>query len=387
MHYVLYLDTKKDRVLHKALGRHCEVVHAEDLNQALLLMAEIDFDYFFVDADASFSHAFIKHLRHDPELPPPCAVVLLTENAEEDCEAWDVDAYLNRSTAVADLSYIFSHLKPEKPVEPAPLLRIAPPAESHDAEADDADDADVVVASAGPDIREHLRARRVTDEHDRTHRRRAAGPGESVEAKKRPAGSRVTGVARLAVAGLVIAAVGVWVVAWGPLSGSLTGRKKASSDQKRVEAETENKKPTPPESAPAPGTSPIGEPAAALSTSPLQETPAADATPADAGEQPGQVADQPSSSGLPADTEAPPPAPAPAANHSPSVSISGPTQVNRGQTASYSAAGSDPDGDTVSLSWTSKSMCWSAPGQYSLSVSGTDSKGASCSDTISVRVI
>ncbi|MHB8896888.1 MAG: hypothetical protein ACYC99_17175, partial [Candidatus Geothermincolia bacterium] len=71
------MDKCKDRTLQKALGKHGDVSFATDINQALFLMAETDFDYYFVDADTPRAQAFLKHLKHDPQLMPPKGVILL----------------------------------------------------------------------------------------------------------------------------------------------------------------------------------------------------------------------------------------------------------------------------------------------------------------------
>ncbi|MDD5748314.1 MAG: hypothetical protein PHP64_04580 [Actinomycetota bacterium] len=122
---ILYVDCKKDMVAFKALKKQGEVYFAPDINEALYLIAENQFDYFFVDADTPQAQGFIKHLRHDPQLPPPRAIVLLTENNEEDCEAWAVDTFVTKSRAKEDVPYVFSHMKGE-PHEKAEVVRIAP---------------------------------------------------------------------------------------------------------------------------------------------------------------------------------------------------------------------------------------------------------------------
>jgi hypothetical protein len=96
----------------------------------------------------------------------------------------------------------------------------------------------------------------------------------------------------------------------------------------------------------------------------------------------------PATSPEPSPEPVPTPAPAPEpVNNKPSVSISGPGQLMRGQSATYTASASDPDGDSVSLNWTSRAFCSDVPGTYSLSVTATDSRGASSSYSISISVI
>ncbi len=79
----------------------------------------------------------------------------------------------------------------------------------------------------------------------------------------------------------------------------------------------------------------------------------------------------------------------PAVNHPPTVGISGPTQVTVRQTATYTASGSDPDGDGITYSWggSTTTRCWSTPGLYSVSVTVTDGRGSNAGASISVRVI
>lgn len=79
----------------------------------------------------------------------------------------------------------------------------------------------------------------------------------------------------------------------------------------------------------------------------------------------------------------------PAVNHPPTAGISGPTQVTVRQTATYTASGSDQDGDGITYSWggSTTTRCWSTPGLYTVSVTVTDSRGESAGASISVRVI
>ena len=122
---ILYLGVKKERAVTKALSKHGKVFHASDINDALLLLVENDFDYYFVDADTPQAQAFLKHLEHDPHLVAPRGVVLLTDNEDEDCSAWRVDTFITRERIGKDTPYIFSHLRSEA-AEPAKVLYIAP---------------------------------------------------------------------------------------------------------------------------------------------------------------------------------------------------------------------------------------------------------------------
>ncbi len=88
-------------------------------------------------------------------------------------------------------------------------------------------------------------------------------------------------------------------------------------------------------------------------------------------------------------TPAPAPTQPPAnVNHAPSVSISGPTLVTVGQTVTYHANASDPDGDSLSYSWgsSSKSTAFQNTGTFPVSVTVSDSGGLSASSTIMVTV-
>jgi len=373
---ILYLDKSKDKAFQRALARFGEVSYASDINQALVLMADGDFHYYFIDADVGQSQALIRHLRHDPQLRPPRGVIILTDNDDEDCEAWAADTFLNRRTAVDELSYVFSHLKGDRS-EPARILRIADfePACDTDGQTDSVTDSDMGKAmpsseSIGLDPREHLRNRRRTEQQQRVSEARS-GDGKA-------RGGMKPWALRVALATLLLLGAAVWLFAWGPM-GKKPSREQPGSSRKGVRAESQHK----------------DNGATTLPTGYLQQTAPTLTQPQTA------PADQPAVSPMQTETvkydnsseqrseEAPTPAPAPppAVNHAPSASISGPTQVLHGQAVSFSASASDPDGDPVSLSWTSKTMCWSTPGLYSLSVSVTDSRGASSADTISVRVI
>jgi len=369
---ILYLDKHKDRAFHKVLCKYGSVYFADDINEALFLMAEHEFDFYFIDADAPQSLAFIKHLRHDPQLMQPRGVVLLTENEEEDCEAWVVDDFLTRRTAINDLPYIFSHLRGE-PVEPVHVLRIAAtevvfnepePARRSCGESVSGDEADDEL-----DIRDIIK-KNTSEKHKAQIAQSAGG---TITTSSRPR------AARLAIVTLIAIAVVAWLFVWGPLnsrSPKPTGN--TSSSQRGVHASSSTRTGSRRQTAPAGYTSQTTPAAAQAQTSPAPIGNASTVQ-ADAVNTPVQIETPPANA-----TPAPPPV---RVNHAPSVSVSGPSQVLHGEPAEFAASASDPDGDEVSLSWTSKTMCWSAPGLYSLSVSGTDNRGASSSDTLMVRVI
>lgn len=430
-HSILYLDRHKDKALNRALARYGDVQYASDINLALFAMAETDFDYYFIDADVSQALAFLKHLRHDPQLMQPSGVILLTGNREEDCEAWSVDTFLNRSSAPDELAYVFSHLRAEAP-EPANVLRLAtfdPPSERNAAvtslEHEPADNAEEVDpreffrrSAGGRGPREKAGRARPAVEEPRGDLDRAEGTAETREkppvaeekvrarktsARERKDGARIFNTkargpedlrpedtepvsstskpvaTRVALVAVLVLAVAVWAFGWGPFKKQAPEQAKETG-RKNVRAESKEE-----------GSAKVSVPTGySAQTAPFTLTTEAPPSGEQVGnpdpQAPSAAAEQPTNAEASSPPAEPIPAPAPT-NSPPSVSISGPTQVVHGQTATFSASASDPDGDSVSLSWTSKSMCWSAPGQYSLSVSATDSKGASSSDAISVRVI
>ena len=371
---ILYLDRDKDKALFRALSKHGVVFHAKGLNQALFLMADSDFDYYFIDADIPQSQAFLKHVRHDPELAPPQGVVLLTNNDEEDCEAWHVDDFLTRRTATSDLPYIFSHLKAEK-LEPPRILRLAetPP----DIEQEEAPPEGSVGAEDHEieDIRSHLRARKDTDEVRR---------GDSVMVSFNDAAVRKS-PAKLVIAAVALISLIAWLFLWGPLASKQAKVKAPDAKRKTVDAEAtrtqqiEKYKQTT-------LSSPSSAPAAAVTSS--QPSSPSGKTEADAAAPVLPVENQ-KTTATPAPE--PPPAPAPApqpVNHPPNVSISGPGQVMRGQSATFSADASDPDDDPVSLSWSPGQTVYSdTVGSITVTVTATDSHGESSSASATVEFI
>ncbi|PKQ28757.1 MAG: hypothetical protein CVT63_01220 [Candidatus Anoxymicrobium japonicum] len=370
---ILYMDAAKDRVFQKALARHGEISFARDVNGAVALMADGDFEYYFIDADVPQSQAFLEHLNHDPQLLPPRGVVLLTENDEEDCEAWGVDTFLTRSTATDDLPYIFSHLKGDQ-CESATVLKLASfnPVESEPEQKKGAPVTASVEASCnvdGGDARELLKARREADPVDD---RFVATPNRfsGAASQSRPA--------RVALAALLVLVLGAWLFTQGPLKSGSAGPKSRAADSKRVNAEA----------------APKNEFGALKGYAPSAGATAPVTTPAPAGEQPQTAAAQTENvnaavAPTPTPTPTPPiaPAPEPVANRAPYASISGPGTVQRNAPASYSVSCGDPDGDSVTASWTSQTFTWGSPGGKSITVTVTDSHGASHIASMSVTVI
>jgi hypothetical protein len=368
---ILYLDREKDKALFKALSKHGVVFHAKGLNQTLFLMAETDFDYYFIDADVPQAQAFLKHVRHDPELAPPQGVVLLTENDDEDCSAWQVDAFITRRTAISDIPYIFSHLKAEKPAPPR-ILRLAEPPKEIEAEVEV--EGEARVRDEAPEV-----------EDIRTHLRRGKESGVVLNEPVSSAFNQAAlkrGPGKLIIASLALVAVVAWLFVWGPLASKPAKEKAAASKRKTVGAEASRGQEIK-RYMQSTLTAPTSTPAAVASSQP--SSPSA-TTEADAAPPSVPASDQNAS---PAPTPGPAPTPAPEQpNRSPSVSISGPSQVMRGSPASFSASASDPDGDPVSLSWSpSQTVTSESEGSITVTVTATDSHGASSSDSTTVTFL
>jgi hypothetical protein len=382
---ILYLDKSKDRLLYKALSRHGTVDFATDINQAMLRMADKDFDYYFVEADVPSSQPFLKHLRHDPQLAAPWGVILLTSNEEEDCEAWCVDTFLNRNTAVADLPYVFSHLKGEKQ-ETASIIRLArlEPV-TDEPEHDEPDPVRSKVAQqrepepepeqeAGPestDPRDHIAARRTSE----------VEPAPAPLLRER-ASIRGGSVKRLLLVSIIIASAVAWLFAYGPLNSKHSNTR--SSGKKKVEAESDSK-------GRARLSLPVGY--ASQTTPSMTSAQSSPASATQSGQAEADATGIPTDSGDPAHNAVPAPSPAPApapepVNHGPSVSISGGGTVPRGQSYTFSASYSDPDGDSCSLSWSPSQTVFSeSEGSITVTVTATDSHGASSSDSATVTFI
>ena len=388
---ILYLDSRQSRAVMKALRKHGTVDHARDISQALLLMAENDFDYFFVDADTPQAQAFLKHLQHDPTLPPPSGVVLLTDNDEEDCRAWSVDTFINRGRVYRDAPYVFSHQK----------------VESHD-------DSNVLRITGNADARRAVASEESKGARDVTQPGAEALVDEAFNLRKRSARSGETKYSysgganrayRYVLAAALILALGLWLFAWGPFARNKgQDRRRAASNEVEAGSKSKQREPNPLALFSVPAgyagsTAPAlrsSAPTGAVGPTAATEKPAAAAQPA--------YTEQPASTGQPAVAEKPAaapapssssgetaaaPQPAPAANRPPMVEISGPTRLTARQAATYTASGSDPDGDGITYSWggSTTTRCWSTPGLYSLTVTVTDGRGETASASLSVRVI
>lgn len=354
----------------KALAKHGEVFHSDNITDALYLMAERDFDYYFIDADIRDSRAFIHHIRHDPQLAPPCGIVLLTGNMDEDCEAWRVDTFITRERFSQDVPYVFSHLT-GRDDEPENVVRIAPAADTERPAlpAGRPGRAERLFEEASPPGGKDAR-----DGASAEPRSVAEGVGGRVpDRTDYTGGSMGRGGLKVAVIVVLAGALVVWMVTLGPFGKRSDREASEKAKSRSVEAGSYGER----GSAPGEGRGSVAP--YSTSPAPVAQPPAA-AAPATPVVESGAVETS---------RETPPAhePPAASANNAPSASISGPDQLMRGESGTYSASGSDPDGDSVTLSWTSRTLCWSVPGQYSVSVTVSDSRGATSSAVKSIRVI
>ncbi len=377
---ILYLDSAKSRTVMKALSKYGELRYAPDIHSALVLMTEVDFDYFFIDADTPQAHAFLKHLQHDPQLVPPSGTVLVTGNDDEDCAAWSVDTFVTRARAAVDVPFIFSHLRNPTP-NPENVVTIAQREKI------------VRAGTSGMDMPQQdnetsapRNARETLENEDKKDQRRipvrnhpSCDDGLGIASNAR---SRMATGFRLTAAMLLLISIGLWLFAWGPFA--TRGVSDRTSNTKRVQAEsrkTESHK-----TSDAIPTDYVAQSSPALATP--TSTPVTRDTSAVAQQTSGE--NSASNSASQGDESAIPTQPsAPAENHSPSVSINGRTMVHVGESITYYASASDPDGDKVSYSWgsPSKTTEFQSPGAKTISVTVTDSHGLSASSTISIMVV
>lgn len=456
---ILYLDSSKDKVVGRALKKHGKVRRAWDFNDSVELIAEKEFDYFFLDADFPCIRELLTHLEHDPYFIPPKAFVLLTNNEVEDCHAWNVDTYITRRRIKEDLPFVFSHHKGE-PSNNSGVLKLIPgdgeqseartEARREYSDLEDVTDTGIIdEENDGHKSQEPAPERQLgisalsrfdgTEKFEHRESGRIEKPStsndlgeaneepevkkpekESVFAFSRDDNRRKTpeqigisanGVTpdrndnrrkltskvpfkqsrvKLIWVGLAAIALCVLLYTAAPLGFKGPGKKTNSGSEAEAIDEGSGRG----ENRESPVDLVFDDVRDASGDSAQSSVPAADnmeAVKSAVQELPVEAAPQESSMSSPPaySSPAPAPAPQPAANNQPSVSISGPAQVYVRQTATYTAVASDPDGDSISYSWGSsaRSMAWSTPGQYTVSVTVTDSRGASRSASLSVRVI
>lgn len=415
---LLYLDSCKDKAISKALSKYGKVRYVESIDDALFKIADDDYDYFFIDSDVPQAQAFIKHIRHDPQLLPPKAIVLLTDNDDEDCEAWSVDTFLNKRSISDDVPYVFSHFD-SSPCDGASIIRIAPdpakgvnqrtagPAGRLKELAKNRGD----TSPAGPDIDDSLdhidiaeRVRQRKDDRDQRNdpvRRRElehTGRGVTDEEKLRDWARPIAGGEnqrvssrglRIAAVALCVLALGLWLFFLGPLSSSRNNSKKSS---RKLEAENSRKGNASrkvvnksDQSSPGFGFSGGSMPAPLNSANTSAEAAGVPVVQTQPEAAPTAKTNQtPTPPPAPEPSPGLSPAPAPAPSHpAPTISVSGPATARAGETVSFSVSGTK---DGVPFSY-STSRCWQAPCNPSVSVSVTDSEGRSASDSTSVSVI
>lgn len=73
-------------------------------------------------------------------------------------------------------------------------------------------------------------------------------------------------------------------------------------------------------------------------------------------------------------------------NKPPSVIITGPTRLKVGEVGTYHASATDPDGDTVTPSWTTLDRSWQHKGTNCVSITVTDSRGYRVLTTYTVYI-
>ncbi len=422
---IFYLDSRRDSCVRKTLKKYGRVYYARDIDQALPLLVESQFSYFFIDADLPMAQVFIKHLRHDPQISKPGAIVLLTENDDEDCDAWLVDTYIKRSRFAQDVPYIFSHLKPEPETEGNVVhiaREISAQAQQEVAFLKERAKSRSLKIRKGGRLRilekESVDSRRSSEESvscsqvcDSGHLQPDAfldhfevceiPPDKSgcnrsddvFHGSKTP--RSLINVKKLMTFFCVcmIAGFALWVLTVGPLSGSSTRDWKQSQDSS-VKSYSRRKS----KSNEVPFPVSVEQYSSRNNPPDYQSTPQANFERESAGAD--QIQDNQANSKPPEETNMSEMVAQKketryenetkvTENRPPLVSISGPVEVLHRQTVVYTAVASDPDGDRISYSWggNTKTVNWSTPGIYQVSVTVTDSRGLSASATLTVRVI
>ena len=394
---ILYIDASTSKSIARALSRYGTVHSAVDVNEAFRLLVENEIDYYFIDADVPNALPFLRHIRHDPSIVPIKGYVLLTNNMEEDCQAWGVDFYVHKQRLKLEIPYIFSHLRESA----GPIAKVSSISDDFDPYGE-SEHADLISISP---------------------------QGRSFQGKESPYGKAGTwrnrwqrgsdrgGLRRaftiITFCLIFIATVGAAVIIWsGKEEPGVSGinSQDVSTDKKQESAdEYSDGKPADKKSGglkessailrlleevvtgeeqvdagysekdigsvPSlvnwPGNGSVSEPVPSQeNTQPEHEPP------------PVQLQEEPGSS------EPPPP------NRNPTVSISGPTTVQRGHTAYYQASASDPDGDPLTYSWSgvagsgsTAGKSFPSPGQFGVNVTVSDGRGGTATTGLIMNVI
>ncbi|GEM_PF-910292 len=421
---IFCLDGQSDSSVRKALKKYGRVDCARDIDEALPLLAENEYLYYFVDADSPMAQVFIKHLRHDPHVAKPCAIVLLTENEEEDCEAWLVDTYITRSRFAQDVPFVFSHLKPESnsdsnviPIASESIFNSGNDLNLLKNKARERSAGlfegrkfslsrfsifnssklrDRTLGVSFEDASACLKPNCAEDAHRCGEHEREKPNYDSL--RSAPFSCDVSDVrlkirrAVMFFAACVAAGFVLWVVTVGPLSGSSSNRTKPKELSKSL-GKAEKRKESlgqlfqvPVEQYAYQNSFPSGQsyPKSAheQGIKQLEENQTTNTTNVNDDSNPtvGSVQRPTGSSERQRANET---------NRPPTVTIKGPVQVLHRQTAVYTAVAHDPDGDSISYSWGGQTITrnWSTPGVYQVSITVTDSKGLSATSTLTVRVI
>lgn len=401
---ILLYDDQQLRIA-KRLAKYGDVTSVDTFDAWVQAASAEDYDYHILNVDTPTAQPVAKHIH---ECFPGAVVILLADDPGDQAimESHFARYALRKDAKASELRHYFLEPNPKgnpnktKVQQPtghmAPVIPLGPEAASVYAD----QDANVAVGEDSYPLPSE------DDEAD-SKESHTQSPELAYRRERRPLLATLSGIPRywyavVAVLLLLGAFVGVKVLD-GP------GQPKATTTQEQEDA-------TAPAAEPAQATeteagsftgwllSPTGygpyvaaaATAEAVSIAhgeaPPEPVPPADGQPEDSAA--GDTGSTTSSTSTGTDDHAPAPAPAPAPepepaptpNHAPNVSISGPTDVSRGSRCTYTASASDPDGDSVSLSWTSRTVEWTSTGWHTLAVTGTDSQGKSSTASISVHV-
>lgn len=378
---ILYVDHNRSRKVQKTLERLGVVTHSSSLGHALHEVIKVNYDYFVVDAGLPDSFGLINHLEHDPDLVRSCRILLFSNDDEE--KDWEVDYRVDKGRASSEIPRIFSDAEKALP-KPIPLF-------SRDRSPGTLSGGCAVTSPDPGTLRQGGRGRR--------SRLRGAVGGEGSPL----VGRSGDGVALRAFRGTIAihklfavlaVAIGVWasLVFWGPVSSSLCGSANTHDEEGLVNSgfsapggleeyfrttRTEEGQLDPLNEDEAPEAGGTEGPGNALMNGLLTEpaTGNNEETRKDPASKPSVIQEPAVRAGQD--------------NRPPSVTISGSALLHTGESCTYTAVASDPDGDSILYSWggPTVSRCWQVPGQYEVSVTVTDSRGLSASASLVVRVI